>query len=102
MDRQLVCSLWSYPNVDRVMLDMDQIAGGVLIMWDRRFFGKVGRYSGNFLNIGLVARDDRWIYLGMLKGLARVKVARRVACGMNWLVFSNIGAALVISILYAS
>ena len=96
MDRLLVCSLWSCPNVDRVMLDADRIASGVLILWDKRFFRKVGRYSGNFLNIGLVARADRWIYLGMLKGLAQMKVARGVTCGMNWLVFSNIGVALII------
>ena len=36
MDSQLVSSLWSCPYVDWVTLDADQIAGGILMMWDRR------------------------------------------------------------------
>ncbi|KAK4559331.1 hypothetical protein RGQ29_008522 [Quercus rubra] len=41
MDRQLICSLWSCPYVDWVALDVDQTAGGVLMMWDRRALEKL-------------------------------------------------------------
>ena len=48
MDRQLVCSLWSCSYVDWVALDADQIAGGVLIMWDRRVLEKLEVLVGLF------------------------------------------------------
>ena len=48
MDRQLICSLWSCPYVDWVALDADQIAGGVLMMWDRRVLEKLEVMVGHF------------------------------------------------------
>ena len=41
MNRQLVCSLWGYPYVDWAVLEVDQIVGGILIMWDKRVLDKV-------------------------------------------------------------
>ena len=49
MDRQLVCSLWSCPYVDWVVLEADRIAGGILIMWDKRVLYKVEVMVGTFL-----------------------------------------------------
>ena len=40
IDRQFICSLWSFPYVDWVALDADQTAGGVLMMQDRRALEK--------------------------------------------------------------
>ena len=48
MDRKLVCSLWSCPYVDWVALDVDQTAGGVLLMWDRRALEKLEVLMGCF------------------------------------------------------
>ena len=48
MDRQLICSLWSCPYVDWVAFDADQIAGGVLMMWDRRALEKLEVIVGQF------------------------------------------------------
>ena len=48
MDRQLVCSWWSYPYVDWVALDVDQIAGGVLMIWDRKALEKLEVMVGYF------------------------------------------------------
>ena len=57
MDRQLISNLWSYPYVDWVALDADQIAGGVLMMWDRRALEKlevmVGQFSVSIRRQGL-------------------------------------------------
>ena len=41
MNRQLVCSLWGCPYVDWAVLEVDQIVGGILIMWDKRVLDKV-------------------------------------------------------------
>ena len=49
MDSQMVCSLWSCPYVDWAVLDADQMAGGVLIMWDRRVLEKLEILVGLFL-----------------------------------------------------
>lgn len=38
VNRQMVCSLWSYLYMDWVALDANHTVGGVLIMWDRRGF----------------------------------------------------------------
>ena len=48
MDRQLVCSLWSCPDVDWVVFEADRIAGGILIMWDKRVLYKVEVMVGTF------------------------------------------------------
>ena len=48
IDRQLVCSIWGYLYVDWVALDVDQTAGGVLIMWDRRVLEKLEVLVGSF------------------------------------------------------
>ena len=48
MDIHLICSLWSCPYVDWVALDMDQIADGVLMMWDRRALEKLEVMMGQF------------------------------------------------------
>jgi len=48
MDSQMVCSLWSCPYVDWAVLDADQMAGGVLIMWDRRVLEKLEVLVGLF------------------------------------------------------
>ena len=48
MDRRMVCSLWSCPYVDWVALDVDQMAGGVLMMWDRRVLEKLEVMMGYF------------------------------------------------------
>ena len=48
MDRQLISSLWSCPYVDSVALDADQIAGGVLLMWDMRVLEKLEVMVGHF------------------------------------------------------
>ena len=66
MNRQLVCSLWSYPYVDWVALDADQIAGGVLMIWDRRALEKLEVMVGHFSVLILLAGCGGWFYLGML------------------------------------
>ena len=48
IDRQLVCSIWGCPYADWVVLDADQTAGGVLIMWDRRVLAKLEVLVGLF------------------------------------------------------
>ena len=48
MDSQMVCSLWSCLYVDWAVLDADQMAGGVLIMWDRRVLEKLEVLVGLF------------------------------------------------------
>ena len=48
MDRQLVCSLWSCPYVDWAVLEAYRIAGGILIMWDKRVLYKVEVMVGTF------------------------------------------------------
>lgn len=48
IDRWMVCSLWSCPCVDWVALDANQTAGGVLIIWDRRFLEKLEVSVGSF------------------------------------------------------
>ena len=48
MDIHLICSLWSCPYVDWVALDTDQIADGVLMMWDRRALEKLEVMVGQF------------------------------------------------------
>ena len=48
MDRRMVCNLWSCPYVDWVALDVDQTAGGVLMMWDRRVLEKLEVMVGYF------------------------------------------------------
>ncbi|XP_065622832.1 uncharacterized protein LOC136064694 [Quercus suber] len=48
LDRQLVCSIWGCPYMDWVALDANQIAGGVLIMWDRRIIEKLEVLVGLF------------------------------------------------------
>ena len=48
MDRQLVCSLWSCPYVEWAVLEADRIAGGILIMWDKRVLYKVEVMVGTF------------------------------------------------------
>ena len=48
MDSQLVSSLWSCPYVDWVALDADQIAGGILMMWDRRALEQLEVMVGYF------------------------------------------------------
>ena len=44
----MVCSLWSCPYVDWVALDVDQTAGGVLMMWVRRVLEKLEVMVGYF------------------------------------------------------
>ena len=48
MDRQMVCSLWSCPYMDWAVLDANQTAGGVLIMWARRVLEKLEVLVGSF------------------------------------------------------
>ena len=48
MNRLLVCSLWSCPYVDWAVLEADQTAGGILIMWDKRVLDKVEVMVGAF------------------------------------------------------
>ena len=48
MDRQLICSLWSFPYIDWVALDANQTAGGILMMWDRRALEKLEVLVGQF------------------------------------------------------
>jgi len=48
MDRQIVCSLWSCPYVACVALDADQMAGGVLMMWDKRVLERLDVMMGYF------------------------------------------------------
>ena len=48
MDRQLIGSLWSCPYVDWVVLDADQTASGILMMWDRRVLEKLEVMVGHF------------------------------------------------------
>ena len=48
MNRQLVCSLWSCPNVDWAVLEADRTAGGILLMWDKRVLEKVEVMVGTF------------------------------------------------------
>ena len=48
IDRQLVCNIWGCQYVDSVVLDADQIAVGVLIMWDRRVLEKLEVVVGSF------------------------------------------------------
>ena len=48
IDRQLVCNIWGCQYVDWVALDADQIAVGVLIMWDRRVLEKLEVLVGSF------------------------------------------------------
>ena len=48
MNRQLVCSLWSYPYVDWAVLEADRTAGGILLMWDKRVLEKVEVMVGTF------------------------------------------------------
>ena len=49
MDSQMVCSLWSCLYVDWAVLDADQMARGVLIMWDRRVLETLEVLMGSFL-----------------------------------------------------
>ena len=48
LNRQLVCSLWGCPYVDWAVLEADQIAGGILLMWDKRVLEKVEVMVGTF------------------------------------------------------
>ena len=48
MNRQLVCSLWSYLYVDWAVLEADWTAGGILIIWDKRVLEKVEVMVGTF------------------------------------------------------
>ena len=48
MNRQLVCSLWSYPYVDWAVLEADRTAGSILLMWDKRVSEKVEVMVGTF------------------------------------------------------
>ena len=48
IDRQLVCNICGCQYVDSVVLDADQIAIGVLIMWDRRVLEKLEVVVGSF------------------------------------------------------
>ncbi|KAK4571672.1 hypothetical protein RGQ29_030188 [Quercus rubra] len=48
MNRQLVCSLWGCPYVDWAVLKADQIAGSILIIWDKRVLNKVEVLVGTF------------------------------------------------------
>ena len=48
IDRQLVCSIWGCLDVDWVVLDAVQMAGGVLIMWDKRVLEKLEVLVGSF------------------------------------------------------
>ena len=48
MNRQLVCSLWSYLYVDWVALEADRTADGALIMWDKRVLKKMEAMVGTF------------------------------------------------------
>ena len=48
VDRQMIGSLWSCPYVDQVALDVDQIVGGVLMMWDRKALEKQEIMVGQF------------------------------------------------------
>ena len=48
INRQLVCSIWGCPYADWVALDANQMAGGVLIMWDRRVLEKLEVLMGLF------------------------------------------------------
>ena len=48
MDRQLVCSLWSYPYVDWAVLEADGTVGGILIMWDKKDLDKLEVMVGTF------------------------------------------------------
>ena len=48
IDRQLVCNIWGCQYMDWVALDADQIAVGVLIMWDRRVLEKLEVLMGSF------------------------------------------------------
>ena len=48
INRQLVCSKWGCPYADWVALDANQMAGGVLIMWDKRVLEKLEVLMGFF------------------------------------------------------
>ena len=52
INRQLVCNLWGCLYVVWPALDVDQTAGGVLIMWDRRVLQKLEVLVGSFLVSG--------------------------------------------------
>uniref|UniRef100_A0A7N2QY09 Uncharacterized protein n=1 Tax=Quercus lobata TaxID=97700 RepID=A0A7N2QY09_QUELO len=45
---EIVCSLWSCPYVACVALDADQMAGGVLMMWDKRVLERLEVMMGYF------------------------------------------------------
>ena len=49
MDSPMVCSLWSCLYVDWAVLDANQMARGVLIMWDRRVLETLEVLMGSFL-----------------------------------------------------
>ena len=51
VDRQMVSILWSCSYVDWVALDVDQMAGGVLILWDRRVLEKLEVLVGTFFGV---------------------------------------------------
>ena len=48
IDVAVVRSLWGSPFIDWVVLDVVQIAGGVLLVWDKRVFEKVDVVVGQF------------------------------------------------------
>ena len=66
----VVRSLWGSPFLDWVVLDAINIAGGVLLVWDKRVFEKVGcavgRFSINVLFKGVVD-DFVWACSGVYR-----------------------------------
>ena len=53
LDSLIVRSLWGNPYLDWVALDVVNIAGGVLLVWDKRVFEKVDCAVGLFSVMGL-------------------------------------------------
>ena len=106
MNRQLVCSLWSCPYVDWSVLEADRIAGGILLMWDKKVLEKLEVFVGTFsVSVKWQGVGDGFIWA--CSGVyAQMRISRGVTCGMSWWVFSSIGgyrgAALEILILFVS
>ena len=90
--------------VGLVALDVDQIEGGVLIMWDRRVLEKLEDMVGTFsVSVWWQGVEDGflWACLGVY---GPNDDNEKVTCGMSLLVFNNIevyrGATLGTSTLY--
>ena len=68
IDVAFVRSLWGSPFIDWVVLDAVQTLGGVLLIWDKRVFGKldviVGQFSVSVLLRGVVD-DFVWACTGV-------------------------------------